>query len=124
MTSMVEAIEYVIKTSGSGRDLLKLARTSAEIWLQVEYYDADANIRAQHCCVSATGADWGSTLKGSFSHTYGTWERVLRLLAGGALDPTPLVSRTAPLDDWRACFDGMGAGELIKAVLLPNGTPA
>jgi alcohol dehydrogenase/L-iditol 2-dehydrogenase len=60
------------------------------------------------------------TLKGSFSHTYGTWERVIRLLASGALDPAPLVSRTAPLDGWRACFDGMGAGELIKAVLLPG----
>jgi alcohol dehydrogenase/L-iditol 2-dehydrogenase len=60
------------------------------------------------------------TLRGSFSHTYGIWERVIRLLASGALDPAPLVSRTAPLDDWRACFDGMGAGELIKAVLLPG----
>ena len=61
------------------------------------------------------------TLKGSFSHTYTTWERVIRLLATGALDPTPLISRTASLEDWKPCFDGMGAGELIKAVLLPNG---
>lgn len=64
------------------------------------------------------------TLKGSFSHTYGTWERVIRLLASGALDPTPLISRTAPLADWRACFDGMGAGDLIKAVLLPGDSDA
>jgi alcohol dehydrogenase/L-iditol 2-dehydrogenase len=60
------------------------------------------------------------TLKGSFSHTYGTWERVIRLLSSGALDPTPLISRVAPLTGWQACFDGMAAGELIKAVLLPG----
>jgi L-iditol 2-dehydrogenase len=61
------------------------------------------------------------TLRGSFSHTYPIWERVLHLLATGALDPNPLVSRTAGLDGWQPCFDGMGEGELIKAVLLPNG---
>jgi alcohol dehydrogenase/L-iditol 2-dehydrogenase len=61
------------------------------------------------------------TLKGSFSHTYLVWERVVRLLASGALDPRPLVSRTAPLDEWEACFRGMGTGELVKAVLLPDG---
>lgn len=66
MTSKVESIGYVIKTSGAGRDWFKLARTNAEIWLQVEYYDADANIRAKQCCISATGADFKSTLKGSF----------------------------------------------------------
>ena len=61
------------------------------------------------------------TLKGSFSHTYAIWERVIHLLGTGALDPRPLVSRTADLDGWRPCFDGMGEGSLIKAVLLPNG---
>lgn len=62
------------------------------------------------------------TLKGSFSHTYPVWQRVVRLLASGALDPRPLVSRTAPLAEWEQCFRGMGAGELVKAVLLPDPT--
>ena len=61
------------------------------------------------------------TLKGSYSHTYRVWERVLHLLATDKLDPLPLVSRVAALDEWRSCFDGMSGGELIKAVLLPNG---
>ena len=64
------------------------------------------------------------TLRGSFSHTYPIWERVIHLLASGALDPTPLVSRTEALDGWQPCFDGMGEGSLIKAVLLPNGPVA
>jgi alcohol dehydrogenase/L-iditol 2-dehydrogenase len=59
------------------------------------------------------------TLQGSFSHTWAVWERVLRLLGSGQLDVTPVISRVAPLADWRACFDGMAGGELIKAVLRP-----
>jgi alcohol dehydrogenase/L-iditol 2-dehydrogenase len=61
------------------------------------------------------------TLKGSFSHTYPVWERVISLMASGALDPLPLVSRTSPLEGWQPCFEGMHGGELIKAILLPNG---
>ena len=37
------------------------------------------------------------TLQGSFSHTWPVWERVLRLMASGQMDPRPLVSRIAPL---------------------------
>jgi len=59
------------------------------------------------------------TLQGSFSHTWVVWERVLRLLASRQLDPRPLVSRVAPLQDWQACFDGMAEGTLVKAVLVP-----
>jgi len=61
------------------------------------------------------------TLRGSFSHTYPVWERVVQLLGKGVLDPRPLVSRVAPLEDWRSCFEGMGRGELVKAVLVPDG---
>ena len=60
------------------------------------------------------------TLQGSFSHTWPVWERVLRLLGSGQIDPRPLVSRVAPLSDWRACFDGMATGSLVKAVLVPE----
>ena len=60
------------------------------------------------------------TLQGSFSHTWPVWERVLRLLGSGQLDPRPLVSRVATLTDWRACFDGMTEGALTKAVLVPE----
>ena len=60
------------------------------------------------------------TLKGSFSHTYPVWERVVRLLASGDLDPRPLVSRVSSLDEWQPCFEGMATGELVKAVLIPD----
>ena len=59
------------------------------------------------------------TLRGSFSHTWPVWERVLAMLASGQLDPRPLVSCVAPLAQWRDCFDGMAEGRLVKAVLVP-----
>jgi alcohol dehydrogenase/L-iditol 2-dehydrogenase len=59
------------------------------------------------------------TLQGSFSHTWPVWERVLGMLGTGQLDPRPYLSRVGPLTDWKASFDGMFEGHLIKAVLTP-----
>ncbi len=59
------------------------------------------------------------TLSGSFSHTWAVWERVLAMLGTGQLDPRPFLSKVSPISDWRASFDGMHAGELIKPVLVP-----
>jgi alcohol dehydrogenase/L-iditol 2-dehydrogenase len=59
------------------------------------------------------------TLTGSFSHTWAVWERVLAMLGTGQLDPRPYLSRVSPMADWRASFEGMHAGDLIKPVLVP-----
>ncbi|HYE97785.1 MAG TPA: zinc-binding dehydrogenase [Planctomycetota bacterium] len=59
------------------------------------------------------------TLQGSFSHTWPVWERVLAMLGTGQLDPRPYLSQVSSLDGWKACFDGMHEGRLIKAVLTP-----
>jgi alcohol dehydrogenase/L-iditol 2-dehydrogenase len=61
-----------------------------------------------------------ATLQGSFSHTYGTWERVLTLLGSGQIDVRPLVSLFS-LGDWHAGFSAMEDLEAAKSVLLPNG---
>ncbi len=60
------------------------------------------------------------TIRGSFSHNWPIWERVLRLLASGQLDVAPLVSRVAPLAEWHTCFERMHAGTYVKAVLIPD----
>ncbi len=60
------------------------------------------------------------TLTGSFSHTWAVWERVLAMLGSGQLNPQPYLSKVSPIDDWRASFDGMHAGDLIKPVLIPS----
>jgi len=59
------------------------------------------------------------TLRGSFSHNYAIWERVISLLASGRLDPAPLVGRVETLEGWRDCFEDMGSGRIVKGVLMP-----
>src|SRR5581483_7495509 len=59
------------------------------------------------------------TLQGSFSHHWPVWERVLALLAAGQLDVRPVLGRIAPLAEWRAAFESMHRGEIVKAVLCP-----
>jgi alcohol dehydrogenase/L-iditol 2-dehydrogenase len=58
------------------------------------------------------------TLRGSFSHTWATWERALRLLHDGTLNVRPLVN-CYPLEAWREAFARMESGEIAKAVLIP-----
>jgi L-iditol 2-dehydrogenase len=60
-------------------------------------------------------------LQGSFSHNFPIWEKVVGLLASGAVDPTPLVGRVEPLANWRLCFDEMGQGKAVKNILVPEG---
>ena len=59
-------------------------------------------------------------LQGSFSHNFVIWEKVISLLACGKLDPTLIVGRVEPLAGWRACFEEMGEGKIVKACLKPE----
>jgi L-iditol 2-dehydrogenase len=59
-----------------------------------------------------------ATLQGSFSHTWTTWERVLRLLGSRALDVRPLL-RPYPLAAWHEALMAMERGEVAKPVLIP-----
>lgn len=58
-------------------------------------------------------------LQGSFSHNWPIWERVLALLASGALDIEPIVGGSWPLQDWHEAFETMHSGQIAKAVLKP-----
>jgi L-iditol 2-dehydrogenase len=60
-------------------------------------------------------------LQGSFSHNYPVWERVIHLLDRGSTRADAIVGLRAPLTNWRAAFDAMHEGRVIKSVLLPNG---
>jgi L-iditol 2-dehydrogenase len=61
-----------------------------------------------------------ATLQGSFSHTYGTWERVLQLMASGQLNLDPMIGGIYPLAEWEAGFHAMEVGDNIKSVLVYN----
>jgi L-iditol 2-dehydrogenase len=58
-------------------------------------------------------------LQGSFSHNYPIWERVIHLLERRSTLPEAIVGLTSPLDEWRAAFDAMHEGRVIKSVLIP-----
>lgn len=57
------------------------------------------------------------TLQGTFSHTYTTWERVLRLMASGQLNLDPVIGGIYELDAWEEAFTKMEEGENVKSVL-------
>jgi alcohol dehydrogenase/L-iditol 2-dehydrogenase len=59
------------------------------------------------------------TLRGSFSHNWPIWERVIRLLATGQLDVAPISGGIWPLDQWHEAFETMHSGAICKAVLRP-----
>jgi L-iditol 2-dehydrogenase len=61
------------------------------------------------------------TLQGSFSHNWPIWERVIRLIASGALDLRPITGGVWPLSQWRAAFETMHSGQIVKAMLKPEG---
>ena len=61
------------------------------------------------------------TLQGSFSHHWTIWERVLSLLATGQLDIKPILGGTWPIEQWQTAFETMHSGQIVKAVLTPNG---
>jgi alcohol dehydrogenase/L-iditol 2-dehydrogenase len=58
------------------------------------------------------------TLQGSFSHTWASWERVIKLVSLKKID-TRSMFQSFPLNDWRSAFQKMDNLTLAKAVLLP-----
>jgi alcohol dehydrogenase/L-iditol 2-dehydrogenase len=59
------------------------------------------------------------TLRGSFSHNWPIWERVIRLLSTGQLNVKPIVGGVWPLQQWHDAFEKMHGGTIVKAVLKP-----
>ena len=59
-----------------------------------------------------------ATLQGTFSHTWATWERVLKLLALGKVNARAMSTSFA-LADWATAFKTMHSLKIAKAVLVP-----
>lgn len=57
-------------------------------------------------------------LQGSFSHTYATWERSLRLISTGQIDTSVVIGGAYPIDEWETAFSKMESGENIKSILV------
>jgi alcohol dehydrogenase/L-iditol 2-dehydrogenase len=59
------------------------------------------------------------TLQGSFSHNWPIWERVIHLIASGALDVRPITGGIWPIAEWHEAFETMHSGRIVKAILKP-----
>lgn len=60
------------------------------------------------------------TLRGSFSHNWPMWERVLRLLESEVLDLKPVLGGVFPIKEWKTAFEKMQSGEILKSVIRPE----
>jgi alcohol dehydrogenase/L-iditol 2-dehydrogenase len=60
------------------------------------------------------------TLRGTFSHNWPMWERVLKLLGSGRLDLKPVLGGVFPITDWQIAFEKMQSGEILKSVIKPE----
>ncbi|MCU1478222.1 MAG: Alcohol dehydrogenase/L-iditol 2-dehydrogenase, partial [Subtercola sp.] len=62
------------------------------------------------------------TLYGCYSHTWSTWERVLRLFADGKLRPESVLGGVYEIENWQAGFRDMQTGVNVKSALrMPFG---
>ncbi|MBT3480900.1 MAG: zinc-binding dehydrogenase [Opitutales bacterium] len=59
------------------------------------------------------------TLRGSFSHNWPIWERVLELTGSGQLNLDPVIGGVWPLEEWHSAFEEMHSGNIVKAILKP-----
>ena len=59
------------------------------------------------------------TLRGSFSHNWPIWERVLELTGSGQLNLDPVIGGVWALDEWHTAFEAMHSGDIVKAILKP-----
>jgi threonine dehydrogenase-like Zn-dependent dehydrogenase len=59
------------------------------------------------------------TLRGGQANVIGHVDRVLGMLAAGALDPTPLVTHHLPLDQAPEAYAIYDRHEALKIVLTP-----
>jgi len=123
-----ENVAEVIKSMGDGYGVdvvIDAAGVSATLKLSMEIVRPGGHITKvgwgpQPCNFSLDPlVQKAVTLQGSFSHTWPMWEKVLGMLASGQLDLTHILSRVAPLTEWKSCFDAMQKGDAVKAVLKP-----
>lgn len=60
-----------------------------------------------------------ATLQGSYSHTWRTWEAVLRMMAAGALDPGALITHRFTIEDWLQAYRLVESRQAVKVILTP-----
>lgn len=57
-------------------------------------------------------------LQGAFSHTWSTWEAVLKLIEKGLLDMESMVSRRTKIEQWKNAYEEIEDCKSIKTVFI------
>jgi len=60
-----------------------------------------------------------ASLQGSYSHTWRTWEAVLKMMATGALDVATMITHRMTIEDWLKAFELVQSRAAVKVVLTP-----
>lgn len=127
-TSAAEARSFLDKCGRDGADVvIDAAGVSAALETALELARPNGQI---------TKVGWGPepfgrsldpivakqlTLRGSFSHTWAVWERVLALLASGAGEVVEqIIGWEGSLDQWAEGFKLQSEGRVVKAMLRPR----
>lgn len=128
VTSLTDAQDAIGRLGRNGADVvIDAAGASAALKTALELARPDGQV---------TKVGWGPepyghsldpivakqlTVRGSFSHTWVVWERVLVILAQGAGTAVEkIIGWEGPLDAWATAFKMQAEGTVIKALLLPS----
>jgi L-iditol 2-dehydrogenase len=56
----------------------------------------------------------------NLSTSYTSWDRTIHLIASGQLPAGEIITRRAPLLDWRSAFEDIEAKQALKVLLIPE----
>jgi L-iditol 2-dehydrogenase len=60
-----------------------------------------------------------AALQGSYSHTWRTWEAVLKMMAAGQIRMAPMITHRFTIENWEQAYRLMEEREAVKVVLSP-----
>lgn len=125
-TLIGNAREWALEKDGMGADLIvDAAGSSATLKIALDLVRPNGQITKvgwgpQPCNFSLDPlVQKNVRLQGSFSHNWPIWEKVIGLMATGALDVKPIIGGVWPLTSWKEAFEKMHHGEVVKSVLKP-----
>lgn len=61
-----------------------------------------------------------AAIQGAFSHTWDTWETVIRMINAGKINLEPFTRHIYPIEEWEKAFQAMSSREAVKSVILPH----
>ncbi|WP_170154389.1 zinc-dependent alcohol dehydrogenase [Protaetiibacter intestinalis] len=112
-----ETFPYVVEASG-GVNALPLA-------IQLASVQGTVAVIGGNAAETPVSSGWflmkELTMKGSYAHTWSSWEKVAELAGSGALDLEPLYTGSYSLEDWEVAFREVDTDpSIIKVGLCPG----